>query len=156
MPEPTDNFEAVYLHPGGATATFIRHDGELDALAKGLDSEQFWVFKNVKSLLVRNEEGDLAEASRLMRQVGFTAQVREFNRVATVAPEPIFEALPAMAEAHTGPHLPGPSYWPILLAASVLVALGGAMFYETLFIWVTALGLIAVFVCMVGWGTEPI
>ena len=55
MPE---NYEVIYTHPSGATATFIRQDGELDALAKGLDAGQFWVFKNVKSLLVRNDAGD--------------------------------------------------------------------------------------------------
>ncbi|HEX8034937.1 MAG TPA: hypothetical protein VF510_13865, partial [Ktedonobacterales bacterium] len=60
----SENFEVVYTHPSGATATFIRHDGELDALAKALDAEQFWVFKNVKTLLVRNDEGDLAESNR--------------------------------------------------------------------------------------------
>ena len=46
----SENFEVVYTHPSGATATFIRHDGELDALAKALDAEQFWVFKTVKTL----------------------------------------------------------------------------------------------------------
>ena len=35
-----ENYEVVYTHPSGATATFIRHEGELDALAKALDSEQ--------------------------------------------------------------------------------------------------------------------
>ena len=72
MPE---NYEVVYTHPSGATAIFTRHDGELDALAKSLDSEQFWVFKNVKALLVRNDAGDLEESNRLMREIGFAASV---------------------------------------------------------------------------------
>ena len=73
MPE---NYEVIYTHPSGATATFIRQDGELDALAKGLDAGQFWVFKNVKSLLVRNDAGDLEESTRLMAGIGFTAGQR--------------------------------------------------------------------------------
>nr|MBF6590258.1 hypothetical protein [Ktedonobacterales bacterium] len=111
MPE---NYEVIYTHPSGATATFIRQGGELDALAKGLDAEQFWVFKNVKSLLVRNDEGDLAEAHRLMASVGFTPRVREL-----VAPQPapstaeLREAAFASAgtyvpEVQTGPHMPPP------------------------------------------------
>lgn len=150
-----ENFEVVYTHPGGATATFIRHDGELDALAKGLDSEQFWVFKNVKSLLVRNESGDLEESNRLMARVGFTPVVRVIT-----APEPAFvsrsiELAPVGAEEHAGPHLPGPSYWPLLLAASAAFALVGLLFaQETIFI--TALGLILTFICGIGWGLEPI
>jgi hypothetical protein len=78
MPE---NYEVVYTHPSGATAIFTRHEGELDALAKALDSEQFWVFKNVKSLLVRNDAGDLEESNQLMRVIGFTANVRIITRL---------------------------------------------------------------------------
>src|SRR5262249_50332197 len=108
-----ENYEVVYTHPSGATATFIRHDGELDALAKALDSEQFWVFKNVKALLVRNEADDLAEANRLMGAIGFTHAVREITRpVPTAAREPAFaisqaaEGAPegASEEAHAGVH----------------------------------------------------
>lgn len=154
----SENFEVVYTHPTGATATFIRHDGELDALAKALDAEQFWVFKNVKTLLVRNEEGDLAESNRLMRQIGFTATVRELvtSQAAAVAvPEPVF-AVEAV-EAHAGPHLPGPSYWPLLLAASVTLALGSWL-AGSLFITIPLLliGLTLVLVTMVGWGLEPL
>lgn len=154
MPE---NFEVVYSHPGGATATFIRHDGELDALAKGLDAEQFWVFKNVKALLVRNEPGDLEESNRLMSRVGFAANVRVIT-----APEPAFAVARAEAvditgigeEEHAGPHLPGPSYWPVLLAASAFIALGGLLFVQTTLV-ITALGMILTFACGVAWGLEP-
>ncbi|MBA3824898.1 MAG: hypothetical protein H0X24_13505 [Ktedonobacterales bacterium] len=52
------NYTVIYTHPSGGTATFIYEDGELSSLAKGLDAEQFWVFKQVKSLLLRNDEGD--------------------------------------------------------------------------------------------------
>jgi hypothetical protein len=158
MPE---NYEVIYTHPGGATATFIRHEGELDALAKGLDAEQFWVFKNVKALLVRNEPDDLEEASRQMRQIGFVPSVREIRLPAPVAAAaPAYAAIAAAAEEHAGPHLPGPSYWPLLLAASATLAFIGLISWETLFVTplaliITAIGLVCVFVSMVGWGLEP-
>lgn len=151
MPE---NYEVVYTHPSGATATFTRHDGELDALAKSLDAEQFWVFKNVKALLVRNEDGDLEESNRLMREIGFTPNVRVIARQAAVAVarEP---ALAVAAEAHAGPHLPGPSYWPLLLAASATLALGGWMFFP-ITLPLVILGLLLIFICVVSWGLEVI
>lgn len=68
-------YTVVYSHPRGGTATFIYQGGELSALAKGLDPEQFWVFKQVKALLLRNDEGDLELATRMMAQHGFQAQV---------------------------------------------------------------------------------
>lgn len=153
----SENFEVVYTHPSGATATFIRHDGELDALAKALDAEQFWVFKNVKTLLVRNEEGDLAESNRLMAQIGFTATVRELvtAQAAVAVPEPVFAVEPA--EAHAGPHLPGPSYWPLLLAASATLALGGWL-APSLFITIPLflIGMVCVLISMINWGLEPL
>lgn len=157
MPE---NYEVMYTHPGGATATFIRHDGELDALAKGLDAEQFWVFKNVKALLVRNEPEDLSEASRQMRQIGFVASVREIVApVPAAVAEPAYAVAAVGAEEHAGPHLPGPSYWPILLAASVLLAFIGLIGWRTLFdtpvvLVITGIGMVCVFITMVGWGLE--
>ncbi len=69
------NYTVIFTHPSGATATFIYEDGELSALAKGLDAEQFWLFKQVKALLLRNEEGDLELAEAVMAKAGFTAQV---------------------------------------------------------------------------------
>jgi hypothetical protein len=159
MPE---NYEAIYTHPGGATATFIRHDGELDALAKGLDADQFWVFKNVKSLLVRNEPGDLADASRQMRQIGFVPSVREITTpVAVAVAEPAFAAIAAGAEEHAGPHLPGPSYWPLLLAASAAFTFLGFLSWENVLatpiaLTIVAIGLVCVFISMVGWGLEPV
>jgi hypothetical protein len=151
-----ENYEVVYTHPSGATATFIRHDGELDALAKALDSEQFWVFKNVKSLLVRNEAGDLEESNRLMREIGFTPNVRIITRpepVPALVREPAIEAAPA--EAHGGIHLPGPSYWPLVLAFFAAIAFGGLLFYEVT-LAIIVIGLIGVFISIVGWGLEPI
>jgi hypothetical protein len=71
------NYTVIYTHPSGGTATFIYEDGELSSLAKGLDAEQFWVFKQVKALLLRNDEGDLALASGMMAEHGFTAQVTQ-------------------------------------------------------------------------------
>ena len=152
MPE---NYEVVYTHPGGATATFIRHDGELDALAKALDAEQFWVFKNVKALLVRNDPGDLEEATHLMRAIGFAEHVRVITTPVPVAAvrEPVVVAAQAV-EAHAGPHVSPPSYWPLRLAASATIALGGFLVFQTT-IAIVALGLLLVFICIVGWGLEP-
>jgi hypothetical protein len=159
MPE---NYEVMYTHPGGATATFIRHDGELDALAKGLDAEQFWVFKNVKALLVRNEPDDLEEASRQMRQIGFIPTVRELKApVPAAVAQPAYAAVVAGAEEHAGPHLPGPSYWPLVLAASATLAFLGLLSWLSLFptamaLGIVAIGLLCVFISMVGWGLEPL
>ncbi len=69
------NYTVVFSHPSGATATFIYENGELSALAKGLDAEQFWTFKQVKALLLRNEEDDLHLASDMMAKLGFTTEV---------------------------------------------------------------------------------
>jgi len=152
-----ENYEVVYTHPGGAVATFTRQDGELDALAKGLDAEQFWVFKNVKSLLARNESGDLEEATRLMGGIGFSARVREIVApVATAEParEPVTVAAPA--EAHTpGIHLPGPSYWPLALAISVGIAFSGVFFWTSTLI-ITAIGLVLALGSGIAWSLETI
>ena len=157
MPE---NYEVVYSHPRGATATFVRHDGELDALAKSLDAEQFWVFKNVKSLLVRNDVGDLEEANRLMREIGFNPTVRVIARPIAVA-EPAFAVAPAAIEEHVGPHLPGPSYWPRFLGASATLGLGSFVLWGTILptigtVILVGIGLVLTFICMIGWGLEPI
>ena len=150
-----ENYEVVYTHPGGAVATFTRQDGELDALAKGLDAGQFWVFKNVKSLLVRNDSGDLDESNRLMSGIGFTAHVREIvaPRPVEVAPQPVYAG--AIEEQHTGPHLPSPSYWPLLLAIAALITFAGFLALETTLL-VTAVGRVLVLICLIGWGLEPI
>jgi len=125
-----ENFEVTYTHPNGASATFFRHDGELDAVAKSLDAEQFWVFKQVKSLLVRNDDGDIEQSNDLMRAIGFTSEVRVITAptVLLVTESAVLEL--ELAEEHTGPHLPGPSYWPLALGASATVALGGFMFFR--------------------------
>jgi hypothetical protein len=152
MPE---NFEVIYTHPSGATATFIRQDGELDSLAKGLDAAQFWVFKNVKSLLVRNDSGDLDESNRMMAGIGFAAHVREIvaPRPVEVAPQPVYAG--AIEEQHTGPHLPSPSYWPLLLAIACLITFAGFLALQTTLL-ITAVGLVLAFICLIGWGLEPI
>jgi hypothetical protein len=156
MPE---NYEVIYAHPSGATATFVRHDGELDALAKGLDAEQFWVFKNVKALLVRNEEGDLEEANHQMRAVGFVPTVRVITRP-VAAPAPALTVAAAVVEEHAGPHLPGPSYWPLLLGASAAFTFVGLILWNNVLdtvpaLLIAAVGLISVLISMIGWGLEP-
>jgi hypothetical protein len=158
MPE---DFEAVYTHPGGATAIFTRRDGSLDAVARGLDSEQFWVFKNVKALLVRNDEGDLEEATRQMAAIGFTARVRRLEPVLAragaarpaVAPEPYVVA-PAEHVEHHGPHTPSPSYWPLMTGVAVSIALCGLIVVQTA-PYIAALGLLLTFASIIGWGVEP-
>lgn len=152
MPE---NYEVIYMHPSGATATFIRQDGELDALAKGLDAGQFWVFKNVKALLVRNDAGDLEESNRLMAGIGFAAHVREIvaPRPVEVAPQPIYAG--AIEEQHVGPHMPHPSYWPLLLAVSALITFSGFLVLPTTLL-ITAVGLVLVFISMIGFGLEKL
>lgn len=151
-----ENYQVVYTHPGGAVATFSRQSGELDALAKGLDAEQFWVFKNVKSLLARNEAGDLEEATRLMGGIGFSARVRELVAPVAVASvrEPVAAVAPHAAETHApGIHLPGPSYWPLALALSVGIAFSGILFWTTTLI-VTAIGLALALYSGIAWSLE--
>lgn len=151
-----ENYEVVYTHPGGAVATFTRQAGELDALAKGLDAEQFWVFKNVKSLLARNEEGDLEQATRLMGGIGFSARVREIiaPAPAAVAAARAPVAVAPAVEAHApGIHLPGPSYWPLALAISIGITFGGIMFWTSTLL-VTALGLVLALGSGIAWSLE--
>ena len=152
MPE---NYQVIYTHPSGATATFIRQDGELDALAKGLDAGQFWVFKNVKALLVRNDAGDLEESNRLMAGIGFTPIVTEIvaPRPVEVAPQPVYAGV--VEEQHTGPHLPSPSYWPLILAISALITFSGFLVLPTTML-VTAVGLVLVLISMIGFGLEQV
>ncbi len=152
-----ENYEVVYTHPGGAVATFTRQDGELDALAKGLDAEQFWVFKNVKSLLVRNDSGDLEEATRLMSGMGFSSLVREIVApAAAVAPERAPVAVAPAAVAHApGVHLPGPSYWPLALAICVGIAFGGVFFWTSTLV-ITAIGLVLALISGIAWSLETV
>ena len=159
-----EDYEAVYTHPSGATAVFTRRDGSLDAVARGLDSEQFWVFKNVKSLLIRNEEDDLDQATRLMASIGFTAHVRKLELAAVgasvAAGAGAFAVAPAAgvaehAEEHGDhPHAPAPSYWPLMCGASVALALCG-MIVVNWAPYIPALGVVLTFVCIIGWGLEP-
>lgn len=161
-----EDYEAVYTHPSGATAIFTRHDGSLDAVARGLDSEQFWVFKNVKSLLIRNEEDDLDQATRLMGGIGFTGRVRKLELAAVGAPVGAGAGATAVAPAAAGavahgaeehgehPHAPAPSYWPLFTGAAVALALCGLIVVN----WapyIPALGLVLTFIGMIGWGIEP-
>jgi cytochrome c oxidase subunit IV len=50
-------------------------------------------------------------------------------------------------------HLPNPSYWPILLGLAVAITISGIIFSSTV-PWVTLLGLIFVFICIMGWALE--
>lgn len=93
-------YTVVFTHPRGGTATFIYQMGELSALAKGLDPEQFWVFKQVKSLLLRNDEGDLEHAKQMMARHGFESHV-------TRAPLPdLLATAPATLPRHAATQAP--------------------------------------------------
>jgi hypothetical protein len=151
-----EDYEAVYTHPSGAMAIFTRRGGSLDAVARGLDAEQFWVFKNVKALLVRNDEEDLAEATRQMAAIGFGAQVRTLEPLAPGAvppPLPVPEPAHAVAQ-HEGPHAPAPSYWPLFTGLAAAVAFCGLILVNSV-PFISALGAIALFICIIGWGVEP-
>ncbi|HEX9131277.1 MAG TPA: cytochrome c oxidase subunit 4 [Ktedonobacteraceae bacterium] len=50
-------------------------------------------------------------------------------------------------------HLPNPSYWPILLSLGVAITISGIIFVSTV-PWVTLLGIIFVFICIMGWALE--
>jgi hypothetical protein len=50
-------------------------------------------------------------------------------------------------------HLPNPSYWPILLGLAIAITISGIIFIST-FPWVTIIGLILVFICIMGWALE--
>ena len=152
-----EDYEAIYTHPSGAMAIFTRRGGSLDAVARGLDAEQFWVFKTVKALLVRNDEEDLAEATRQMAAIGFGAQVRTLEPLAPGAVPAV--ALPVYgpehaAAHHEGPHAPAPSYWPLFTGLAVAVAFCGLIVVNSV-PFIPALGAIALFICVIGWGVEP-
>lgn len=111
------NYTVIYTHPSGATATFIYQEGELSALAKGLDAEQFWTFKQVKSLLLRNDEDDLALASQMMADQGFTAQIgRALPDLLAPIPVPAATGNQHLDDAANDMqfrHLPDPSDFPL-------------------------------------------
>lgn len=155
MPE---NYEVIYSHPSGATATFVRVGGELDSLAKGLDSEQFWTFKNVKSLLARNDEGDLREAHRLMASIGFAPLVRDISTAPSLAAlrEEVFAGTGVAEGAHGAQgahHGPPPSLWPLILGIAASTSFIGLMFVNSTVV-ITAIGLVVAFIAMIGWGLE--
>jgi hypothetical protein len=50
-------------------------------------------------------------------------------------------------------HLPNPSYWPILLSLAVAITISGIIFISTV-PFVTLLGLILVFIFIMGWALE--
>lgn len=111
------NYTVIYTHPSGATATFIYQEGELSALAKGLDAEQFWTFKQVKSLLLRNDEDDLALASHMMADQGFATQVaRALPDLLAPLPVPIAAGSRQFDDAANDMHfrrLPDPADFPL-------------------------------------------
>jgi hypothetical protein len=50
-------------------------------------------------------------------------------------------------------HLPNPSYWPILLGLTIAITISGIIFIST-FPWITLIGIILVFICIMGWALE--
>ncbi len=69
------NYTLLFTHSNGATVTFIYDNGELSTLSKGLNSTQFWLSKQVKAHLMRNEKDDFEIACRMMENMGFTKQI---------------------------------------------------------------------------------
>jgi Cytochrome c oxidase subunit IV len=50
-------------------------------------------------------------------------------------------------------HLPNPSYWPLFLGISILVAFVGLLFIQSV-PWIFLAAIIFVFICIVGWALE--
>jgi osmotically-inducible protein OsmY len=50
-------------------------------------------------------------------------------------------------------HLPGGSYWPILLGVSILIAMAGFVVINTT-PWVTIIGVVLAFICIMGWALQ--
>ncbi len=61
------------------------------------------------------------------------------------------ELVEGEAEGHI--HLPGPSFWPILLSASILIAMAGFVVINTA-PWVTIVGAVLVFIGIIGFGLQ--
>ncbi|HLH62310.1 MAG TPA: BON domain-containing protein [Ktedonobacteraceae bacterium] len=57
------------------------------------------------------------------------------------------------AEEESHVHLPGPSYWPIVLSVAILITIAG-IFFITSAPWVTIVGLVLVLIGILGWGLE--
>ena len=50
-------------------------------------------------------------------------------------------------------HMPNPSYWPILLGLAIAITVSGIIFIPAV-PWVTLIGMILVFICIMGWALE--
>ncbi len=50
-------------------------------------------------------------------------------------------------------HLPNPSYWPVLVSLAVAITISGIIFISTV-PWVTLIGIIFVFICIMGWALD--
>ena len=56
-------------------------------------------------------------------------------------------------EGHVHIHMPNGSLWPLILALSVIVTLGGLLIVN-IFPWLSIIAAIFVFVSIIGWGLE--
>src|SRR5947209_9338125 len=50
-------------------------------------------------------------------------------------------------------HLPGPSYWPVILGVALLITIGGFLFINSS-PWITIIGIPLVFIGIMGWALE--
>ena len=63
------------------------------------------------------------------------------------------EALEQVEEAESHIHLPNPSFWPLFLAAALLICLTSILAINTL-PWITIIAVVLVFVGIIGWSLE--
>ncbi len=63
------------------------------------------------------------------------------------------EALELAVDEESHIHLPNPSFWPIILSASLLICLGGFLFINS-FPWVTIIAVPLVLIAIMGWALE--
>src|SRR5260370_33554224 len=69
------------------------------------------------------------------------------DELAMPVPEDQEEELAEGEEGHI--HLPGGSYWPILLGVSILIAMAGFVVINTT-PWATIIGVVLAFICIMG------
>jgi osmotically-inducible protein OsmY len=74
------------------------------------------------------------------------------DELAMPVPEDQEEEL-AESEEEGHIHLPGGSYWPILLGVSILIAMAGFVVINTT-PWVTIIGVVLAFICIMGWALQ--
>src|SRR5215469_1856316 len=70
------------------------------------------------------------------------------DQLAQLTPEEVEEA---EEESHV--HLPGPSYWPVILSVAILITIAGFLAINTTPV-ISAIGAVLVLIGILGWGLE--